>query len=211
MTVRTVAKEKDEEQSVSCHLVIKTKLNAKNVYDVFLEEIPHLPITVIQQILVRALNEYTYEFTDEKNRKNETYTILKSVGVKDESVSDALKGGYLGYITLSRPADAPFVDGKDFEAVSERMRIKIKSEIDGKSWIAKIGALAKGARDRGWDDFQFDVHMDDDRTRTVKLERGDEGKEILFIRSEKIFVKKDLQVCSIEVRDDLVSAAIAIG
>jgi len=211
VTVRTAKKEADEEQSVSCHLIIKTRLNAKGVYDVFLEEIPRLPITLVQQILTRALNEYAYEFTDEKRRTHETYTVLRSTGVKSESVSDALKGGYLGYITLSKPADAPFVDGKDFVAVSERMKIKIKTEIEAKSWLDKIGDLAKGARDKGWEDFQFDIHMDDDRTKTVKLERGQEGQEILFVRSEQIFVDKDLQVCCTAVRDDLVAAAIAIG
>lgn len=211
VTVRTAKKEAGEEQSVSCHLVIRTKCNAQGFYDVFLEEIPRLSITLMQQILARALNEYVYEFTDEKNRKHETYTVLKSTGVKSESVSDALKGGYLGYITLSKPADAPFVDGKDFVAVSERMRIRIEKKIEGKSWTKKIGDLAKGARNKGWEDFQFDIHMDDDRTKTVKIERGQEGQEIMFVRSEQVFLTQDLQVCCTAVRDDLVAAAIAIG
>lgn len=211
VTVRTADRDDDEEQSVSCHLIISTKKRKDGSYDVFLEEIPKLSLSLVQPIISRALNEYKYDFIDEKGKSQETYTVVKSVGVRDETVSNALKGGHLGYITLVRPADASFVDGSDFEAVSERMRIRIKKEIKPKEWIAKVGKLALGARAKGWEDFQIDLHMSDDRKKTVKVERGEEGKEIVFVRSEQISVSRDLPVCSTNVRKDLVAAAIVIG
>lgn len=211
VSVRTADRAADEEQSVSCHLIIKTDARTDGAYDVYLEEIPKLPLSLVQPILTRALNEYKYSFKDRKGVDQETYTILKSVGVKDETVTNALKGGYFGYITLVKPADASFVDGKDFEAVSERMRIRIKKEIDRKDWFKKIGKLAQGARSNGWEDFQIDLHLEDDRKKTVKIERGEEGKEIAFVRAEQVSVKKALPVCSIKVRGDFVSEAIKIG
>lgn len=211
VTVRTADRAPDEEQSVSCHLIIKTKKRADGSYDTFLEEIPKLSFTLIQPILARALNDYNYDFKDKKGKDQSTYTVMKSVGVKDETVTNALKGGYLGYITLVRPADASFVDGEDFEAVSERMRIRIKKDINRKEWFKKLGKLAQGARRNGWDDFQIDLHLEDDRKKTVKIERGQEGKEIVFVRAEQISVPKDLPVCSTNVRMDLVAAAIQIG
>lgn len=211
VSVRTADRAADEEQSVSCHLIIKSEARSDKSYDVFLEEIPKLPLSLIQPILTRALNSYTYNFKDKKGKDQETYTVLKTVGVKDETVTNALKGGYLGYITLVRPASAGFVDGKDFEAVSERMRIRIKTEIEAKEWYKKIGGLAERARLNGWDDVQLDLHMSDDRKKTVKIERGEEGKEIAFVKAEQVSVSKDLSVCSVKVRDDLVAAAIAIA
>lgn len=211
VTVRTATKAADEEQSVSCHLIVKTELRSDGSYDVYLEEVPKLPLSLIQPILSRSLNQYRYNFKDSKGKDQETYTVLKSVGVKDETVANALKGGHLGYITLVKPADASFVDGKDFEAVNERMRIRIKGDIDRKEWFKKIGSLAQGARKNGWEDFQIDLHMEDDRKKTVKIERGEEGKEIAFVRAEQVSVKRTLAVCATKVRADFVAEAIKIG
>ena len=211
VSVRTADRAADEEQSVSCHLIVKTDPRTDGAYDVYLEEIPRLPLSLMQPIITRALNEYRYNFKDRKGTDQETYTVLKTVGVKDETVTNALKGGYFGYITLVKPAQASFVDGRDFEAVNERMRIRIKKEIDRKDWFKKIGQLAEGARSNGWEDFQIDLHMEDERKKTVKIERGDEGKEIAFVRAEQVSVTKALPVCSIKVRSDFVAAAIKIG
>lgn len=211
VSVRTADRAVDEEQSVSCHLIIKTKTRSDGSYDVYLEEIPRLPLSLVQPILTRALNEYKYTFKNRKGVEQETYTILRSIGVKDETVTNALKGGYFGYITLVKPANASFIDGKDFEAVNERMRIRIKKEIDRKEWYKKIGKLAQGARSKGWEDFQIDLHMEDDRKKTVKIERGEEGKEIAFVRAEPVSVARKLPVCSTKVRSDFVAEAIKIG
>jgi hypothetical protein len=157
------------------------------------------------------LNEYKYNFKDKKGRDQETYTVLKSTGVAAETVSNALKGGHLGLITLVRPADASFVDGDSFEALNERMRIRIKADVGPKDWFKTVGKLAQGAREKGWEDFQIDLHMADDRKKTVKIERGEEGKEIAFVRAEQVSVDKDLLPCSCDIRNDFVEAAIAIG
>lgn len=91
------------------------------------------------------------------------------------------------------------------------MRIRIKKDIDPKEWIAKVGKLAQGARLKGWEDFQIDLNLEEGRKKTVKIERGEEGKEIVFVRSEQIFVQKDLPVCSTAVRKDFVKEAIKVG
>src|SRR5262249_22917973 len=110
ITVRSAEKLEGEEQSVSAHLIMSTTPLQSGDYSVFLEEIPGISLSLIQPIFSRALNEYKYSFKDKKGKDDETYTVLKSIGVKDETVSNALKGGAFGYITLVRPARSKFID-----------------------------------------------------------------------------------------------------
>lgn len=211
ISVRAANREADEEQSVSAHVIVRTKPHAEGVYDVLFEEIPGLPLSVIQPIFARALNEYKYEFTDKRGREQETHTVLRVQGVKSESVTDALRTGHFGYITLSKPADAPFIDSEDtFKPLDQKMKIRIQQELEPKTWIDVLGKLARNARNDGWDGFQVDLTMDDDRRKTIKVDRGQEGKEILFVRAEQVHIKNtDLPTCSPNVIDAFVKSVLA--
>lgn len=210
ITVRQGEKEDDEEQSVSAHVIIRVDPYAPGVYDVIFEEIPGLPLSVIQPIFARALNAYKYRFNDKRGKEQETYTVLKVQGVKSEKLTDALKTGSFGYITLSRPAEAPFIDSEDiFKPMDQKMKIRIEEDIDPETWRDLLGGVATGAREAGWPDFQVDITLDDERHKTIKVERGQEGKEILFVRSERVDVDDvELPTCSDGVIAEFVRAAV---
>lgn len=210
-TVRTVDRQKDEDQSVSAHLIIMANAVSEGVYDVLLEEIPGLSMSLVQPVIGKILRDYEYTYTDERGRDETTYSTFKPRGVKSETVSNALKTGHLGMITLSRPARATFIDSSDtFSPVDEKMKIRIKKDISPAEWMAKIGGLAKSARSSGWEDFQVDIELDDSRMRRIPISRGEEAKEILFVISAEVTVETALPVCSTAVVDEFVKNAIKV-
>ena len=88
------------------------------------------------------------------------------------------------------------------------MKVKIKGSISPKDWMDKIGAFAKRAREAGWEDVQVDIELDDERMKRVPISRGEEAKEILFIRSAEVRVQKALPTCSNVISDEFVNQAI---
>jgi hypothetical protein len=209
ISVRTVDRKADEDQSVSAHLIILPKNLGGDTYDALLEEIPGLSMSLVQPVIGKVLRDYEYGFKDDRGKEDTTYPVFKPRGVKSETVSNALKTGNFGYITLSKPADAPFIDSGDiFEARDEKMKIRIKGHIEPKDWIDKIGQLALKARKSGWDNFQVDIELDDDRMKRISIARGEEAKEVLFIRSLEVNVKTALPVCSTKAVDEFIKAAV---
>lgn len=208
-TVRTVDRKPDEDQSVSAHLIILAKPVSEGVYDAILEEIPGLSMSLVQPVIGKVLRDYEYSYSDKRGEPDSTYAVFKPRGVKSESITNALKTGHLGTITLSRPAKADFIDSGDiFKPVDEKMKIKIKGEVSHKDWMDKIGSLALGARAAGWDEFQVDIELDDERMKRIPISRGEEAKEILFIRSAEVTVKNEMPVCSTAVNDEFVKNSI---
>lgn len=207
--LRKVERDADEEQSVSAHLIILPDPVRENTYNAILEEIPGLSMSLAQPVIGKPLRDYEYNFVDQRGNDHVTYTTFKPQGVKSESISNALKTGNFGFITLSRPANAKFIDAEDiFEPVDEKMKIKVKGKIEPNTWMDMIGGLARKARDAGWDDFQVDIELDDSRMRRIPIARGEEAKEILFIRSAEVTVETELEVCSNAVVDEFVEKAI---
>jgi len=207
--LRKVEREADEEQSVSAHLIILPDPVRENTYNAILEEIPGLSMSLIQPVIGKPLRDYEYNFEDQRGHDQTTYTTFKPQGVKSETISNALKTGNFGYITLSKPADAKFIDSEDiFEPIDEKMKIRVKGRIDPDSWMNMIGGLARRARDAGWNDFQIDIELDDDRMRRIPIARGEEAKEILFIRSAEVSIDAELEVCSNVVVNEFVEKAI---
>ncbi|NML06171.1 hypothetical protein [Sphingomonas sp. G-3-2-10] len=210
VTLRTVNRKPDEDQSVSAHLIIKKSARSTGEYDAALEEIPGMSMASVGTVIRKALTDYVYDFENKRGEDENTYTVFKSRGVKSETVTNALKTGNFKYVTLVRPARADFVDSGDtFQPIDERMKIRIKGEIEAKDWMDRIGALAKRARAAGWDDFQVDIEMDDDRSKTVQIARGEEAKEIMFIRAEQISLKNELPTCSAKISVELSKKSLA--
>lgn len=208
--LRKVERAADEEQSVSAHLIILPAAVGENSYDAILEEIPGLSMSLIQPVIGKPLRDASYTYQDSKGHDQTTYATFKPQGVKSETVTNALKTGHFGYIVLSRPAEAKFIDSEDiFEPIDEKMKIKVKGKVEPAAWMDMIGSLAMRARESGWPDFQIDIELDDERMRRIPIARGQEAKEILFIRSAEVNVKDPLEVCSNIVVDEFVKNAIA--
>ncbi|MEW6090052.1 MAG: hypothetical protein AB1647_03895 [Pseudomonadota bacterium] len=208
--IRTAKKADDEEQSVSAHLVISTNPIRQGVYRSALEEIPGISMSVIRRIISLALQDYQYEFKKGTQIK-ETYTTFKPEGVQSETLTNALKKGELNFIKLVRPAKPDFVDANGlFEPVNEVMKLRVKGKITSQNWRKELKNLIPLAKEAGWTEFNLDLELDDERHRTIKIDREQEAKEILFVRSEQVDFKRELPICSAAVNPDVVKKALQI-
>lgn len=202
---RTGEKEPEEEQSVSAHLIIRT-VKKNGAYRVILEEIPGLSMGVVQPIIGQALHAYTYQYEDADGEAQDTYCVLKSVGIKSESVEDALKMGRMKFITLVRPFKADYIDEDDrLEPEDEKLRVKIKPGVVGS--LNLFQNLIERAKADGWSEFKVDIDLGNDRSRQVPVSRDQDAKEVLFVKSEQVALENDMTVCTVEVRYDFVDAA----
>lgn len=209
--VRKADKAADEEQSHSAHFVISVDPFAPGRYKAALEEVPGISIGVIDPIISDALRDYPYNYLDARGQTQQSYTTFKAAGVKSETLKDALQKGQCKFLTLVRPGDAEIVDGDGlFETIDQRMKIRIKGVVDGQSMFSRIDDLIQRAKDAGWEQFNVDLNLENSRKRTVKMERDDEAKNVLFVRAEEVSVNDELPLCSTEIIDELVEKAVAV-
>ncbi|MEO3432096.1 hypothetical protein [Inquilinus sp. CAU 1745] len=211
VTVRESVKQKDEEQSVSAHLVIHDTQIERGVFRAALEEIPGISMSAARLIAAKALSEYRYDF--ERNRlTKQTYSVVKAEGLKSETLTNALKDGQINFITLVRPAKPDFIDSEGlFEPINEVMKIRVTGSLTSRNWRERILNLAERAKEDGWQDFNIDIGLEDNRKRTVKLDRDQQAKEILFVRSELVQFGVALPVCSVDFSDEVIRKATAIA
>lgn len=210
VTVRKATKEDGEEQSVSAHLVIADGEIREGTYRAALEEIPGISMSVVRRIIGQALFEYEYDFARKKKTLN-TYSTFKPTGVPSETLTSALKGGTLNYVTLVRPAKADFIDADGlFQPQTETMKIKVEGEVNGENWQKLLPGFVKKAKAAGWTEFNVDLELEDRRRRTVKLDQQDEAKEVLFVRSDELQFETELDVCSVTIVDEVVAKALGL-
>ncbi len=212
-SVRQGEKEEDEVQSVSAHLVISTIAIEEGRYDASLEEIPGINMPLVQQIIAQALNDYPYDYQvgKRKIRIEQTRCLVKAEGLKSETISSALKEGKIDFITFIKPAPAKYVDADGlWEPMNDVMRLKVKGKIDADHWQDKVSALVEEAKTDGWEDFNIEIDLGNKRSKTIALDREQDAKEILFVKSEFIEVAMELLPCSVVVQDEVVDKCISL-
>lgn len=205
--LRQTAKNLDEDQAVSSHLIISTERSADGTYGAVLEEVPGLSASLVMSIVGRVLNDFQYPYTDKK-QELETNTVIRFMGVKSETLDEALKKkSALRYLTLVRtkPADAPDSEGIA-EPQSERVRYKIVGDPTTTKWKNKFKEFVEGTSGT-WEEVSIVIDLDDERSRTVKIDRSNEAAEITFTRSEQVSFPRDLSPCSTTVVNPIVEAA----
>jgi len=209
VSVRSSLKGKDEEQSLSAHLIISLPALSQGFYRAALEEIPGISMTSIKRIIIQALNDYKYQYSV-KGKTEETHCVFKPVGVKSETLADALSTGSINYITLVRPGNSPFVDGDGLvETMNEVLKLRVIAQAKPKRLLQRLGSFAKNARDEGWVDFNVEIGLPEDRKRTVKIENDDKAKETLFVKSEQENFKNALSACTPVVIDEVVQKGLS--
>lgn len=209
--LRHTEKDEGEDQSVSAHLVVADIKLQKGCYPAALEEIPGISMAAVRRLISVAMNEYHYSF-DRGKKSIETSASFAPQGVKSETMTNALKKGYLGFVTLSRPAKSDLVDASDpFKPDREVLRLRVQGKIDSSNWKSVFSNLVSKAKEKGWDDFKVDINLDDDRKRTVKFDREDEASEILFIRSEQASFTTALRACSEDFVPEVIDKALKIA
>jgi hypothetical protein len=211
VTVRVADKEADEEQSVSAHLIIRSAPYKDDRYYALLEEIPGLSMATVREVLGALLVDYEYEFERKPGKKERTYCTLKAEGIKSETVADALKTGKAGWITLTRPAPAKYIDGDGLWVPTvDTMKLRVKGAIEEANWKDKIGQLIETAKGDGWQSFNVEISLPDERSRQVKLDQFQDAKEILFVKSDKVDLAQQISVCSTEFHDELIAKGLAL-
>lgn len=212
VSVRTPDKDEDEEQSVSCHMVIKTSPKNDHTYLATLEEIPGLSMALVQEVIAAILRDYTYKFS-RKGADEATYCTIKVNGIKSETVADALQTGRASFITLTRPAPADYTDGDGlFVPQNQIMKLRIQGEIQEQTWRDKIGGLLTKAKRDGWKRFNVEISLPEKRTRQVSLdiERIQNASEILFVRSDLVDLPAEIGVCSVDFHDGLIEKSLNV-
>lgn len=211
IVLRHTTKDEGEDQTVSAHLVIADITLKSGAKPAALEEIPGISMAAVRRLVSIAMNEYTYTFKRGK-KEIETSSSFTPQGVKSETMTNALKKGHLGFVTLSRPAKSTVADADDpFKEDREVLRLRVKGEIDHTNWKKIFSAFVVKAKAKGWEDFKVDINLDDNRSRTVRIDRDDEASEILFIRSEQANFKTALLSCSEEYVQEVVEKALKIA
>lgn len=204
VSVRSSQKAIDEEQSVSAHLIISLSPLGNGIYRSALEEIPGISMTSVKRLIAQALNDYKYKY-EYKKKSEESYCVFQPVGVKSETLQDALTTGTVNYITLVRPGKSPFVDGDGLvKPLNEVLKLRVISKVKPKTMLDRLNTFAKSARKSGWADFNVEIGLPDERTRTVKIENDEEAKEVLFVKSEQADFKNALSACTTVVIDEVV-------
>lgn len=170
---------------------------------------PGLSLSTVSVIIKDALDKYLYSYKDSKGKQKETYSTFKALGVKGESLTHALNNNSsINYLTLTRTTvpDAPDSDGIA-EPQVEKIKYRIVGDPKTKEWMRKLNVFQAKTKSENWDDISLDISLEDDRHRTVKIDREKEAAEVMFVRAEQVNLKIGLDPCTIEVIPKLVSAA----
>ncbi|MDR6146147.1 hypothetical protein QE363_001940 [Sphingomonas sp. SORGH_AS870] len=206
MSVRRATREIDEDQSLSAHLVISIKPTKAGQYKAVLEEVPGLSLSNVMPVIQKSLREYEYDFKDRRGDKQSSYMMAKSAGVKSETIADTLNNkGRLTLLTLVKPAPPEMVDSEGiFKPRDQRLKITVDRSLADPNMLEKLENYIKNARSDGWDKFDVELQFDNDRIRTVTIEREDEARETLFVKAKEVHVSDELPVCTAKIIEPLV-------
>ncbi len=206
--LRKAEKEVDEDLSISSHLFIDTTYDERRThrYRAILEEVPGIGRTYIQSILDRAIRITKYTYRDENGCHRETYSKCELNGYKSSFLGSAIEQGSIPYVELIRKETIEGLDSSDFIAGEQRQRILVQAS--GSVLMDKLTTLRQWATGRGWDDMRVQIRLPEGRARVVSISREDDAASILFVRSEQVYVERDLDVCRETVDSQLFEHAI---
>ncbi|MGR8962056.1 hypothetical protein ACU8MP_14620 [Rhizobium leguminosarum] len=208
--LRNGQKDDNEEQTYSAHLILMAEPLAANKYRSALEEIPGLSFSTIVQVIREVLTAFVYEYKDKRGEVQQTYTCVRYEGIKSANFEEALAKGVLN-IKLSRRTDVTFLDAEGIiEPGRDTATLKIKADLDAPSLMEKLLFWKQKAADNGWHEFSVDIDAGHNRQRTIKLERTDEAKEVLFVRSEQITVDTTLAAAEVDIVPEMVTKCIEL-
>jgi hypothetical protein len=208
--LRKSDKKTTEAIAVSAHMFIRLDEvagAAHPTYRAILEEVPGLSRTYIHSLLHSLIREVTYQYTDKRGEKKDTYTIVDFHGQKSEKIGGALKGNsVVPSVILVRPGS---VKGLDTEGLviprEQRMKLLIKAKPAQTLGILK--KIQSWMKDHDWPKLLVEMHMPEERTRIVQLAREQDAADILFIRSVPIDVETPLEACTDTINEELVAKA----
>lgn len=207
--LRKSDKKKEEGVAVSAHLFVHlTEIAGRGhpAYRTILEEVPGISRSYVQALLHDIVSDRSYEFTDHRGDKKQTYTLATLDGLKSEKVSGALKDSVVPYVTLVRPGNVKGMDtGGLVEAREERMKLVIKAK--PKDTLEVLKKIQSFARRNEWSNMLVQVDMPEKRSRIVSIAREADAADILFVRSEQVQVASALDTATETINEELVTKA----
>ncbi len=204
--LRASGKRSDEDVATSAHLFIKLAPQGGNTHAAVLEEVPGLGRTYIEGVIGKCLRESPYSVKDRRGQPKETRTVLEVKGIQSETLGEALKEGAISIVELVRPAKAEGLDDHgDIAPREERMKLAVKvTQGEGLGIIRRIKAWATK---HDWKEVRVQIRLPEERSRVVSISREMDAADVLFVRSEQVFVKRDLPTCTDQINMQLLAEA----
>ncbi|PSC03802.1 hypothetical protein SLNSH_16975 [Alsobacter soli] len=205
--IRKADKLADEAVAVSAHLFVELSGNGSQPRRnrAVLEEMPGLGRSYIESILKSVLQPHKYSYTEANGEDAETYTIAELEGFLSATLGEALKDGRVPFVQLVREGKATGFDTEAFIPKEQKMKLAVKAS--GPSLLEKLRGLRAWATREGWDDVRVQIVMPEGRSRLVSVPRDEDAGTVLFVRSEQVYVKNDLEVCHEDVSEELTEKA----
>lgn len=150
-----------------------------------------------------------YKFLRPKGGKeDETYATIKAVGFQSDRLKESLEKARWNMVTLTRPPDNEPTDGLPWlKPRPQVMQIKVDATLPRASAYDLVKKLTFKAHDAGWTDVRVELDFDNDRTRSVAIDRDNLGRDILFVKSHRVAISPDVDNCSAAVVPQTVAAA----
>lgn len=211
ITLSKYKKKPHENQALSAHLVISGKKKDAG-YRAALEEVPGLNISSVQFLLRQIFQNSPYDFKHPSTGKPaSTHATFRAFGLKSENFKNSLLKSRWSSVTLTKPANDLLTDGvAGVKAKPQKIELKISADLPPSEYFKTLEKLVKKAGEDHWDGFLVDLRFpEDDRKKSVAVDREDLGKEILFVRSHLRELPIDLDNCSKEIVPEVVEAAVS--
>ncbi|WP_419830623.1 hypothetical protein [Methylobacterium sp.] len=207
--LRKSDKRGDEGMAVSAHVFIRTSSisdAATPTYHAIVEEMPGLGRTYMEKLLSEIVSAHTYSYTDRHGEEKQTHTLLELLGLKAESLGNAMRESTVQNITLVRPGSLAGLDTEGM-AVPRDQRMKVLLRATPEKTIDVLKKIIPWAKQNNWKDILVRVDMPEERSRVVSVARSADASDVLFVRSEQVTVVKDLDLCTDDCNPQLVEEA----
>ena len=207
--VRDSGRSADDLIAHSCHVIIKLEADRDTppTYRVAVEETPGISTTYIKSFFRQVLKAAPYTSNDKRGQEIEATCIPDFQGHPSESVEDALHEGVIRQVHLVKPGEITEFDGEHIEVKSIVQQLKIKGR--GKAVMSAITDLWDRNKN-DWSEMRVQIESAEKKSRIVHIEREEEAAQVLYVKSELVFLKRKIDACCESVHDELVGKAKAI-
>lgn len=208
LNLRPSEKEDGEEQAYSAHMIIETEPRAAGRYRAALEEIPGLSASAVVGILRMISSKTKYECFDDKGKPLETYTVIQCDGYSSESLEDSLTTGRINHIDLSRDPEKDLEQDGAYIPSKQHVKLKVSEAITRDNWKRRISEIMKISDKNGYDDVRVTIDFDDNRSKTITIDRSAEAAEVMLVRSKQFDFATDLDLCYVDIHFPIIKTGI---
>jgi hypothetical protein len=193
---RTSHKQQDEAVAASAHLMISLKQKVRNKYSYYpalLEDVTSLGKTKMQKAITEMIDaRKKFSFKDEDGNARAARVRFEMVGLDDEQVAEDASSGRLSYfVAIKERRDRPrFDDSLAVNVTREEVKLKPKDDGVGGDLKARFAAIARVAKEKGYDKVQVHYVRKDGKGRSITFgTHREDAEDFLIKRIDKIELK----------------------